>query len=169
MVPRLCGVAMGSHSPFSGPSGRGPSPPICAGNLDHWPSTFLSRTIELDWPTALKDARQNFSGIRNLARYSVQFLQMSSLSTHQVRLLRETLTRHGIGAARVFGSVARGEATGSSDLDLLLEPVPGMTLVQLARLKMELEAAINMRVDLAFERSLPPRIAETVLREARPL
>lgn len=94
---------------------------------------------------------------------------MKSLNAEQVTTLRRVLSRYGVTEVKVFGSTARGEATSASDLDLLLDPVPGMTLVKLAALKQELEAALGRKVDLAFARSLPPRIAATVLHEARSL
>lgn len=94
---------------------------------------------------------------------------MKPLSENQATVLRETLARNGVAGVRVFGSVARGQANEGSDLDLLLDPVPGMTLVHLARLKAELDEALGMKADLAFQRALPPRIAAAVLKEARPL
>jgi uncharacterized protein len=74
---------------------------------------------------------------------------------------------HGASNVRVFGSVARGEATEDSDLDLLvdqdwnhLSAWGGMELV------VELEDLLERKVDVATEDELKPRIRERVLREA---
>lgn len=94
---------------------------------------------------------------------------MNTLTQDQIRLIRQVLSRHRVPGAKVFGSMARGDATDSSDIDLLLEPTPGMSLVKLASLKEDLESMLGRKVDLAFARSLPERIAATVLNEARAL
>ena len=76
---------------------------------------------------------------------------------------------HGARNIRVFGSVARGEASGESDLDLLVDFDPGRSLLDHAALQIELEKLLGRRVDVASERGLRPRLRERVLREARPL
>ena len=78
--------------------------------------------------------------------------------------------KHGASNVRVFGSVARGEATADSDLDLLirqdwsrLSSWGGMGLV------IELEDLLGCKVDVATEDELRPRIKARILREALPL
>ena len=70
---------------------------------------------------------------------------------------------------RVFGSVARGEADETSDLDLIVTFEPGRTLPDHAALVLELEKRLGCRVDVISERGMKPRIRERVLKEARPL
>jgi len=76
---------------------------------------------------------------------------------------------HGARNLRVFGSVARGEADESSDVDFIVELEPGRTLFDLGGLLMDLRELLNRDVDVVTEAGLKARIRERVLREARPL
>ena len=77
--------------------------------------------------------------------------------------------KHGARNVRVFGSVARGEADGASDIDFLVEMEPGRSLFDLGGLQYELEQLLGCAVDVVTERGLKPRIRDRVLREAVPL
>ena len=76
---------------------------------------------------------------------------------------------HGARNLRVFGSVARGEADESSDVDFIVELEPGRTLFDLGGLLMDLRELLNRDVDVVTDAGLKARIRERVLREARPL
>jgi predicted nucleotidyltransferase len=76
---------------------------------------------------------------------------------------------HGARNVRVFGSVARGDATNASDIDLLVDLDPGRSLFDHAAFVVELEEALGCRVDVATERGLRERIRQRVLDEAVPL
>ena len=76
---------------------------------------------------------------------------------------------HGARNLRVFGSVARGEADESSDVDFIVELEPGRTLFDLGGLLMDLRELLNRDVDVVTEAGLKARIRERVLREARSL
>jgi uncharacterized protein len=71
--------------------------------------------------------------------------------------------RHGVHVRGVFGSVARGEDTPDSDLDLLVELPPSMGLLGVGRLQEELEALLGTRVDLVAETDLKPGVRDAVL------
>jgi predicted nucleotidyltransferase len=71
--------------------------------------------------------------------------------------------RHGVQVQGVFGSVARGEDTPDSDLDLLVELPPSMGLFGVGRLQAELEALVGTRVDLVAEADLKPGVRDAVL------
>ena len=73
---------------------------------------------------------------------------------------------HGARNVRIFGSVARGEADASSDVDFLVELETGRSLLDLGGLQFELEALLDRPVDVVTERGLKTRIRERVLREA---
>src|SRR3954470_541965 len=75
----------------------------------------------------------------------------------------------GIRNIRVFGSVARRDATPASDIDLLVDYVPGQSGFAFLRFCGEAEQLLGRRVDVATVESLHPLIRENVLREAVPL
>ncbi len=77
--------------------------------------------------------------------------------------------QHGASDVRVFGSVARGEADTSSDIDVLVRLESGRTLLDLAGLMLDLERLLGRHVDVATEAGLRPRVRDRVLREAVPL
>jgi uncharacterized protein len=65
---------------------------------------------------------------------------------------------HGVSGLRVFGSVARGQDRPDSDVDLLADLPPGMSLFGLARLQADLEAIAGTRVDLVPASDLKPDV-----------
>ena len=93
------------------------------------------------------------------------------MTTEQlVKRKREEILRvsaqHGARNVRIFGSVARGEADEASDIDFLVEMEPGMSLLDLGGLQVELESLLGRPVDVVTVRGLKARIRSTVLREA---
>jgi uncharacterized protein len=89
---------------------------------------------------------------------------------HQNReIVLATAARYGAYNVRVFGSVARGEATTSSDIDLLVSLEPGRSLMDLGGLLYDLRNLLGVEVDVVTENGLRPRIRDQVLREAKPL
>ena len=77
--------------------------------------------------------------------------------------------RSGAGEVRVFGSVARGDATEDGDVDLLITTRGGCSLLDLGGLLEDLQDLLGCRVDLVTEDGLKPRLREQVLKEAIPL
>lgn len=75
---------------------------------------------------------------------------------------------HGRGASRVrvFGSVARGDATEASDIDFLVDLESGRGLFDLGGLLMDLRDLLGHEVDVVTEAGLRPRVAERVLADA---
>ena len=76
---------------------------------------------------------------------------------------------YGAHNVRVFGSVARGDASRSSDIDLLVELDPERTLMDLGGLLVELQEMLAVRVDVATEEMLRPKVRAQALRDAVPL
>lgn len=70
---------------------------------------------------------------------------------------------------RVFGSLAHGEATPASDVDLLVDLEPGRTLLDLAAFRREAEQILGMPVDVATSDMLKERIRAQAEAEALPL
>jgi uncharacterized protein len=80
--------------------------------------------------------------------------------------LRAILKKYGVVSASVFGSYARGEATASSDLDLLVELAPGRTYLDLGGLQYELEQRLpNNKADVVLDGTLRKRIKPYVERD----
>jgi predicted nucleotidyltransferase len=77
--------------------------------------------------------------------------------------------RHGAHDIRIFGSVARGDATEHSDLDLLVRFEPGRSLLDQGGLLMDLRDLLGIQVDIVSEGALTGRFGEIVRKEAVPL
>ncbi len=77
--------------------------------------------------------------------------------------------RRGAHSIRVFGSVARGEATENSDLDLLVAWESGRSLMDHASLVEDLQELLGVKVHVGTENSLHWYVRGRILREARPL
>lgn len=75
---------------------------------------------------------------------------------------------HGVTRVRVFGSVARGEATPASDIDLLVDFAPGaqVGLLHLMRVKALLERLVGRRVDAVLESGLRDPLRAEILADA---
>lgn len=69
----------------------------------------------------------------------------------------------------LFGSVARGEATSESDVDLLVHFSRRKSLLDLVRIEREIEEVLGRDVDLMTEASISPHLREQILRETRVL
>ena len=67
----------------------------------------------------------------------------------------------------VFGSMARGEATEQSDIDLLVRFSKRKSLLELVRLEREVAAALGRKVDLLTESAISPYLWDKVRRELR--
>lgn len=70
---------------------------------------------------------------------------------------------------RVFGSALHGTDAEGSDLDLLVDPLPGTTLFDLGGLQDELQALLGVPVDVLTPKDLPANFRDTVVHEARPV
>lgn len=87
----------------------------------------------------------------------------------QRQTVREAAGRFHTANPRVFGSVLHGTDRAGSDLDLLVDALPGTTLFDLGGLKDELETLLGIRVDVLTAADLPPRFRVQVLAEAQPV
>ena len=74
--------------------------------------------------------------------------------------------RHKAHNLRVFGSVARGTERSSSDIDILVDALPGATLFDLGALQVELEELLGANVDLVTPGDLPMSFRSAVLAQA---
>jgi uncharacterized protein len=83
--------------------------------------------------------------------------------------VRETVSRFRTTNPRVFGSVLHGTDRDDSDLDLLVDTLPGATLLDLGDLQEELKLLLGVNVDLLTPGDLPAKFRMQVLSEAQPV
>ena len=77
--------------------------------------------------------------------------------------------RYGAHDIRIFGSVARGDAGESSDLDLIVRFDPDRSLFDHGGLLMDLQELLGVKVDVISEAGMRERFRDHVLKEAIPL
>lgn len=77
--------------------------------------------------------------------------------------------KHGAKNIRIFGSVARGEADETSDVDFLVDLEPGRSLFDLGGLLSDLQQLFDCEVDVVTSKGLKARMRENILKEAVPL
>ncbi len=92
----------------------------------------------------------------------------AALNHHRVAV-REVVSRFRVTNPRVFGSVLTGTDTDISDLDLLVDPLPGATLFDLGGLQEELQHLLGVRVDVLTPGGLPNKMRAAVLADAMPV
>ena len=78
----------------------------------------------------------------------------------------EVARARGASRVRVFGSVARGDAVESSDVDFLVDLEPDRNLLDLGGLLMDLQELLHRDVDVVTERGLRSRATQRVLADA---
>ena len=88
------------------------------------------------------------------------------LIDHNREEIIEIASRYGAYNIRLFGSVARGDDTQLSDIDLLVDMEPGRSLLDLGALLMDLQDLLGCTVDILTEKGLKNRIRERVMKDA---
>ena len=67
----------------------------------------------------------------------------------------------------IFGSVAHGENTSESDIDILYDFQDTIGLFKLVRLQNELEKKLNKKVDLVSEKYTHPKLKPQILNDLK--
>lgn len=90
-----------------------------------------------------------------------------ALTTHR-REVQDVMRRYGARDPRLFGSVARGEAGETSDLDILvdLEPHGGNELLRVSGIGEELSIILGTKVDVVTPSLLREPVSATALADA---
>lgn len=91
----------------------------------------------------------------------------SELLNQHREAIRRIVSSHRASNPRVFGSVLRGEDAEGSDLDLLVEPQPGMSLFDLGGIYIDLQDLLGIEVDVVTPDGLPARWRAQVLADAK--
>ncbi len=89
-----------------------------------------------------------------------------ALEQHRAEIRKAVQERCACNA-RVFGSVLFGTDHDGSDLDILVDRLPGTTLFELGGLQVDLEEILGVPVDLLTPGELPPKFRDKVLSEAK--
>ena len=88
-----------------------------------------------------------------------------ALASHRAEI-RRIVESHRASNARVFGSVVRGDDSENSDLDLLIDPTPDTTLLDIGAIRHELFQLLGVPVDVVTPKSLPEKFRANVIAEA---
>ncbi len=80
--------------------------------------------------------------------------------------IRTIALSHQVTNVRVFGSVVHGDDTEGSDLDILVEPTPETTMMDIGAIRYELKELLGIPVDVLTPRALPDHFRGIVLQEA---
>jgi predicted nucleotidyltransferase len=83
--------------------------------------------------------------------------------------IRRLVHQSGMANPRLFGSVIHGDDVDESDLDILVDPSPETSLLDIAKLQIEIEATVGIKVDLRTPKFLPISFRDKVLDEAMPV
>ncbi len=80
--------------------------------------------------------------------------------------IKQIVFLHRATNPRVFGSVAQGNDGEDSDLDLLVDPLPETSLLDVAMIQVELETLLGVPVDVVTPNGLAPHFRDQVLGKA---
>lgn len=90
------------------------------------------------------------------------------LHSRRDELLRAARRRHA-RSVRVFGSVARGDDSPDSDIDLLVEFEPEASLLDLVGLQQDVESLLGRRADIVTVEGVSPLLRDRIAAEAQAL
>jgi uncharacterized protein len=81
--------------------------------------------------------------------------------------LIEICQQNGVNFVGIFGSMARGDDTPQSDIDLLVKFASRKSLLTTVKLERELSESLGRNVDVLTEASINPRLREGIMRDLR--
>lgn len=88
-------------------------------------------------------------------------VDLKKIKQKAIPILKEA----GVTRSSVFGSYARGDEKGNSDIDILIEPPEKMSLLGLAGLKLDLEEIFGKEVDIITYNSIHPLLKKYILKD----
>lgn len=92
----------------------------------------------------------------------------TALHTHHAAI-RHIILTHRASNLWVFGSALHGDATEQMDLDILVDPSPETTSMDVAGIQVKLEALLGVAVDVFTPRTLPAKFRSVLLAECVPV
>jgi predicted nucleotidyltransferase len=83
--------------------------------------------------------------------------------------IRRLILASGLENPRLFGSVVHGDDKEGSDIDILVDPLPKTSLLDICKVQVKLESLTGMKVDLRTPGFLHEKFRQHVLNEAVPV
>ena len=96
-------------------------------------------------------------------------MKPSEIFKSQRDVIRRVVEKNRHSNPRIFAFVLYGEDLGENDLDLLVDALPGATLLELGAIQFELEKTLGVPVEVITPADLPSRHRDRVLSEAVPV
>jgi predicted nucleotidyltransferase len=93
-------------------------------------------------------------------------MKPSEIFKSQREVIRRVVEKHRHCNPRIFAFVLYGDDLGENDLDLLVDALPGATLLELGAIQFELEKTLGVPVEVITPADLPSRHRDRVLNEA---
>ena len=91
-----------------------------------------------------------------------------ALKLHRASIRRIVEAHHALNA-RVFGSVIHGDDSDDSDLNILIDPTPDTTMLDIGAIRHELHVLLGVAVDVVTPKALPDSFRHQVIAEAVPV
>jgi len=85
------------------------------------------------------------------------------MNTAERDIIIEMCRNNDVSMIGIFGSTARGEASASSDLDLVVRFAKPKSLLALVRLERSLSEVLGRKVDLLTESAISPYLKDRIL------
>jgi len=79
------------------------------------------------------------------------------------------LRKYQIKHATIVGSVAKGEEKANSDIDIVIQLKEDISLLEFAKIKIELEENLLRKVDLIEKSAIKPRLRNNLLKDEIPI
>jgi len=93
-------------------------------------------------------------------------LSVSNIIKNRRNEILAIATRYGASNIRVFGSMAHGNESPESDIDIIVKMEKGRSLLDIIAIKQDIEELLGRKVDVVTEASISPYIRDNVLKEA---
>jgi|APTNR8051073442_1049403.scaffolds.fasta_scaffold00061_18 predicted nucleotidyltransferase len=92
------------------------------------------------------------------------------MTTGEIKKIAEPILRkHGVSKAAIFGSMASQTYTDESDVDILIELDESYSMLDIIRIKFELEDALGRKVDLVEYQAIKPALKKYILDNPVPI
>jgi type I restriction enzyme S subunit len=137
----------------------------------HLQQAFATRiqsveALKVTQNAGLQELDRLFASLQHRAFPGELYMRPSlALRTHR-EAIRAIALRHRVTNVRVFGSVVHGDDTDDSDLDLLVEPTKETTMMDIAKIQLELSQLLPVAVDVLTPNGLPAKFRGQVVAEA---